>query len=337
MLDLFVWIFAFVGALVMTGMIRAYAVRQCLLDIPNHRSSHAVPTPRGGGLAMVIAFGAGLAALFFWQRLELAVLLALGMGGVMVAGIGVVDDCGHVGPGWRILVHCLAIALGLYWLGGLPAQVVAGWGLSVAEVNLLALFLLVWLLNLFNFMDGIDGLAAMEAVSVVAGAGLIICLQGAGRWGQEVGLLGLLAAVCLGFLVWNWPPAKIFMGDVGSGFLGYVLGLLALLSMRSGLLSLPVWLILLGAFLADATVTLAARMAGGERWYEAHCSHAYQAAARRCGSHKQVTLAVLAINTCWLLPLAIGAARFPPLAWLLTLIALAPLVALVLRERQERL
>jgi len=331
--DLFVSAIVLISAAIMTGMIRAYAIQRSLLDIPNHRSSHIVPTPKGGGLAIAVSFLFGLLVYSGWNRLDSFVLWPLALGGLMVATVGLVDDYrGHVEPGWRILVHCLAVCSGLYWLGGLPGSVVAWMPFPGIVVNILAVFSLVWLVNLFNFMDGIDGLAAMEAVSVSLAAALILSWRmGLGQ--AVAGLLVLFAGACLGFLIWNWPPAKIFMGDVGSGFLGYVIGMMAVLSLKSGAMPLSAWLILLAAFLVDATVTLAARMIRGERWYEAHCTHAYQSAARRYRSHKRVTVGVLAINVLWLFPLAILATARPQLGWLLVSVAWAPLVVLVLRER----
>ena len=160
---------------------------------------------------------------------------------------------------------------------------------------------LVWLTNLFNFMDGIDGLAGMEAVSV-SGLGAFLLLRNRLLSGAQLSLM--LCAASLGFLVWNWPPAKIFMGDVGSGFLGFTLGTLALFSSKTDSTLVWPWLILLAAFLVDATVTLLRRISGRARWYEAHRSHAYQHAARASGSHAKVTLAVAAMNIGWLFPLA---------------------------------
>lgn len=322
----------FLVSLGLTGMIRGYALKKRLLDLPNHRSSHTMPTPRGGGLAIVLTFALVLLGLFSKDYLSGSACWAMLSGGLLVAVVGWVDDCGHVAAGWRLMLHGLAVALGLSWLGGVPAFVLAGVLIPAGmALNCVAGLGLVWLLNLFNFMDGIDGLAAMEAAFVaLAAAVILLCQVG---WGQDVRLLAFFAMSCLGFLAWNWPPAKIFMGDVGSGFLGYALGMAAVLTVQSGALTLPVWLILLAAFWVDATLTLLGRILQGERWWESHCSHAYQRAARRYGSHKTVTLAVLAINTFWLLPLAFGAAVRPGSGWLLVLVAVLPLVLLVQRER----
>lgn len=322
----------FLASLLLTGVIRAYAVKRSLLDHPNHRSSHTLPTPRGGGLAIVLSFISSLLFLFWQNSLASGVYWAMIFGGGLIAVVGWVDDCRHVSVVLRLVVHVLAVVLGLYWLGGVASLTVAGWLIPAGlALNVAAAGCLVWLLNLFNFMDGIDGLAAMEASFVALAAALILSWQSG--WSHEARLMSFFAVACLGFLVWNWPPAKIFMGDVGSGFLGYMLGILMVMTVQAGTLSLPVWLILLAVFWVDATITLIGRMVNGERWWTPHCSHAYQGAARRFGNHKTVTLALLGYNCFWLLPLAFLANERRCHAWCLLLIALFPLVFLVLWER----
>lgn len=319
---------AFLSSLVLTGLMRRYALAKQLLDVPNARSSHQQATPRGGGLAMVVSFGLLLLAqsvLGDWdRRLAIAVLPAA----LMVAGVGFRDDHSHVSVRGRILVHGVAAAWAIYWLGGgleiaLPHGTLAiGW-----SGQLLVLLAMVWFLNLFNFMDGIDGIAAGEAVFLAFAGAWLAALSGL----QDlVYALLVLGAVALGFLVWNWHPAKIFMGDVGSGFLGAVLGMLAYAAVAAdGLLFWP-WVILVAAFVSDASITLARRFLRGERWYEAHRSHAYQRAARRWG-HLRVTSVVLLIDTGWLLPMALLAALLPAAGVLIALAAYAPLVLLAYR------
>lgn len=313
-----------------TGAVRAYALQKCLMDVPNQRSSHASPTPRGGGLSIVITFLSAIGFLFVIEEISRPTFMALFWGGGLISAIGFLDDHHHIAARWRIMIHFIAAAWALYWLGGLPAVPlsklywVVGW-----SGNLIALMALVWNLNLFNFMDGIDGIAAIEAISVAGGAAAIIFLQQGAN--IEFVLLLFLAASCAGFLVWNWPPAKIFMGDVGSGFLGYILGVFALLTAASGTLSVWVWVILLSVFLVDATVTLLRRLLRGERVYEAHCSHAYQRTARLYSSHKKVTFTVLGINIFWLFPLAWTAAMRPNTGLFLTMVAVFPLVILTLK------
>jgi len=158
------------------------------------------------------------------------------------------------------------------------------------------------MINLYNFMDGIDGIASVEAITVcLSGAGLVWLIDPV----ATTGLLAILfAAATIGFLVWNFPPAKIFMGDVGSGFIGIMIALFTIQASWVAPQLLWSWLILLGVFMVDATVTLFRRVCRKEKFYQAHCSHAYQHAARVLGSHRMVTLAVLTMNLVWLLPIA---------------------------------
>ena len=314
----------------LTGRVMTYG-RQRLMDLPNDRSSHEQPTPRGGGLAIVIAFSLSLAILFAAGLLPWPLLMALSAL-LPLAVVGFIDDHGHVSARWRFLLQAMAAGWALYWLGGVETLRVNDVSLTLGPVaGLLAGLFMVWMLNLFNFMDGIDGIAASETLSVGLMAALLLTL------GTGIGLTATawvalaLAAASGGFLVWNWPPARIFMGDVGSGVLGFVLAVLALWSAIHEELSLVVWLILAGVFLVDATLTLLIRMFRGERWYEAHRSHAFQHAARRWGSHRTVTLSVLAINVGWLLPMAWLAATHP--SWELALLALALLPLTLLAYR----
>lgn len=326
------WLLPLVGLVswVGTWAMRAYALRCSLLDMPTQRSSHSAPTPRGGGVAIVLSFLLTLPLLVLLDWLEPGQATALFGGGGLVAMVGLLDDHGHVPALWRLLVHFLAAAWGLYWLGGLPAiqlddtRFALGW-LGV----LIGLLYLVWLLNLYNFMDGIDGIAAIEAVTTCLAAALICLLLD--DWQLAVPPL-LLAAAAGGFLLWNFPSAKIFMGDAGSGFLGMALGLLSLLMAWVQPQLLFSWLILLGIFLVDSSVTLFRRFLRGEKLHKAHRSHAYQHAARAFGRHLPVTIAVAVINIFWLLPLAVWAALRGD-TWLMLALAYIPLICLALKYR----
>ena len=305
-----------------THAVLRYAHARDLLDHPNERSSHAAPTPRGGGLAIVAAFLAGLVALHALGEVNDMLLWAIGGGGLAIALVGFVDDHGHLSPRLRLLVHFAAVAWALYWLCGMPPLPVGGgYVVDGPAWTVLGAVGLVWLLNLYNFMDGIDAIAGVEAVCVALGA---LLLGGAATW-------LLIAAAACGFLLLNWPPARIFMGDVGSGFLGFVLGILAVDAAAWEVVPLASSAILLGVFLVDATVTLFRRWLRGERVSEAHRSHAYQHAARRFGGHRPVVLAMIAINVLWLLPWAWVAQAWPGWSMAAVAVALAPLVALALR------
>jgi Fuc2NAc and GlcNAc transferase len=309
---------------VLTWQVRRVAMAHGMLDQPNARSSHSVPTPRVGGIAIVATATVGLSLLFAAGELDLRLAMALIGGGAVIAAVGFMDDCRRLSARLRLAVHIAAAVWALLWLGGLPAL---RFGAHIASLgvagDVLGALAIVWTLNLFNFMDGIDGIAASEAIFVLVGAALVASPSGA------VGAAGLIiGAAGGGFLLWNWPPAKIFMGDVGSSYLGYVIVVLALAAGRDNASAAWVWLILGGVFFVDATVTLARRALRGERVHEAHRSHAYQRLASGWRSHGRATTAVLLIDLGWLLPCAVFASRHPSLSAGMVLVALAPLALL---------
>jgi Fuc2NAc and GlcNAc transferase len=284
----------FAAAAVLCGQVRNYALRRSLLDVPNHRSSHAAPTPRGGGLGTVLAGAGGMLVLGAAEAVDARTAIAL-LGAVsLVAFIGWVDDNRHVPVRWRALTHVVAAAWALYWLGGMPVLRLGSLELQLgAAGSVLALLGIVWLTNLFNFMDGIDGIAAVEAVSVGSGGALLLALSG------DPGLAAvalLYAAASGGFLLWNWQPARIFMGDVGSGALGCVLGIMAVASENRGSAPLVLWVLLGGVFVVDATVTLLRRMLRGDAWLEPHRLHAYQRLVQSGWSHARTSIATAVIN-----------------------------------------
>jgi Fuc2NAc and GlcNAc transferase len=318
---------ALAAAALLTQLVRAIAVGSGVVDIPNERSSHGVPTPRGGGLAIVLVTTAGVVVLSLRGAVRIDLLWALVGGGLAVALVGFVDDRRSLSAATRLTVHFAAALWALAWLGGLPALRVGGHLVSLGWLGyVLGAFGVVWAINLFNFMDGIDGIAASEAI-FVALAGALLNLPLAANPGVAFAAL-VFAAACGGFLLWNWPPARIFLGDVGSGYLGYMIVVLAMAATQDNPVALWVWLILGGAFFVDATVTLVRRTLRNERVHEAHRSHAYQWLARRWRSHRKVTLALVAVNVFWLLPCAVLAVRLPGYAGAAVLIALAPLAVL---------
>lgn len=316
-------------SLMLTGGLHRYALARSLMDIPNARSSHTVPTPRGGGVAIVASFLLALPVALAAGVVPHAFALALLGAGAGIALVGFLDDHRHIPARWRLLGHFAGAGWVLFWLGGLPPIELLGMSVDLGWAgHALAAVYLVWVLNLYNFMDGIDGIASVEALCVCLGGALLYFLAGQ----PSLALLPVvLACAVAGFLYWNFPPARIFMGDAGSGFLGITLGALSLQAARVAPELFWSWLILLGVFVADATFTLLRRLLRGDRVYEAHRSHAYQFASRRCGGHLPVTLAVAAINVCWLLPIAlwVGIGGLDGVVGLA--LAYAPLVALAVR------
>jgi Fuc2NAc and GlcNAc transferase len=317
---------AFVIAALATGGVRWFALRTGLMDHPGERSSHTQPTPRGGGLAIAIAFFAALGWLWLEERFDPAAAAVLLLGGLLVAGIGFIDDRHSVPARLRLLVHVCA-AVGTTALIG--AVTFGGGSPGTAEIwagRVFTVVAIVWAINLFNFMDGIDGIAGAEALFLAA-SGAALNWYAGGDAALTAAMLSI-AASSAGFLVWNWPPASIFMGDVGSGFLGFALSVLGLIGVKDGALPMEVWPILGGVFLMDATVTLVRRVLRGDRWHEAHRMHAYQHLSRRWNGHRPVTLAVSAVNVFWLLPWATCAVLVPARAPWCMLAALVPLALL---------
>ena len=291
------WIFMTVlipslTSLIGTELVRRYALRTSMIDVPNERSSHTIPTPRGGGIAIafsVIATLVVLTILFPEQRSSAFGILG---GGLLVAAIGLLDDRFNLSARSRLVVQFAASVWFLSWIGigeiEFAGSELVGPGKFL--IGALAAVFLVWCTNLYNFMDGLDGFAGGQAV-VASLAAAIICVM------RQDALLSYLmlatAGAAAGFLVWNWPPAKIFMGDCGSGFLGFVFGATVLAGYRHGSIPLPAGLMLIIVFLSDSTLTLVRRIAAGEVWYQPHRTHAYQLATQLGASHQQVTMASL--------------------------------------------
>ena len=321
----------FVSTVLLTYLLIKVGLRKGLVDIPNERSSHMSPVPRGGGLAIVISFFVFLLVHpgIVEAPIDMSIWKGLLLGSAIVAAVGLIDDLNHIPARWRFLTHSFAAVLSLSLLTSLPEIPLFGSSFDLGMFGYLAFAIsLVWFVNLFNFMDGIDGIAGVEAITVLGGAALIMFLQGLGDW---LTLFGYLAACIAGFLVWNWPPAKVFMGDACSGFLGFTLGMLAIITSTSGVMNIWSWLILFGVFVIDATTTLITRLIRREKWYKAHRSHAYQILSRRFGSHWKVSVGVLIINIAWLLPLGFLASVYPYWGLPICCVALLPLLILAYR------
>jgi len=319
---------AFVIAAAATGVLTRYTRKLSSLDKPNERSSHTVPTPRGGGIAIVATSTLGVLIAAVLGAIETAVALALIGGGLAVAAVGFADDHRGVSTKVRLSVHVGAALWALFVLDVSPMLRV---GAESIELNgfwyPVSALSIVWALNLFNFMDGIDGIAASEAI-FIAMAGSLLAIPMGVAFGVSLAA-AMLAGSCLGFLNWNWPPARIFMGDVGSGYLGYTIAILALNSAVDNPIAIWVWLALGGAFIIDATITLVRRLLRKERVYEAHREHAYQWLARRWDSHRLVTTRLVVINVVWLLPSAVWCVLQPDRAVYIVAGAFVPLLIVI--------
>jgi UDP-N-acetylmuramyl pentapeptide phosphotransferase/UDP-N-acetylglucosamine-1-phosphate transferase len=322
------------------GGLRRWAERRRFLDIPNERSSHSNPTPRGGGLAIVIITLGGI-----WLYASLSpitsrtLLVAYTLGAIIISVAGWLDDLRSLPVRVRFLAHALGALLVIsgigYWrvadfpfLG--PLQL--GWlGLAVV------FFWIVGLTNSYNFMDGIDGIAGGQAV--VAGLGWVL-FGWSGDQPLVCALGALLASSSLGFLGHNWPPARIFMGDVASGFLGYTFAVLPVIAALSDPRLILVGALLVWPFLFDTIFTFLRRMGRGENVFAAHRSHLYQRLVIAGRSHRFVTLlyTMLAlIGAVWSLAwLSGGAVSHAAIVLLVPLLCLALWVYVVRQERKRK-
>ena len=272
------------------GAIRRWALYRHLLDIPNERSLHRVPTPRGGGLAFVIVTLIGLLA---YARLNPAVpistLAAYLMGAVFVLGVSWLDDLYSVPNRWRFTVHCLGavtVVLTLGYWDSVSLPFLGHFHLGWLGVPVTFLWI-VGLTNAYNFMDGIDGIAGGQAV--VAGLGWALLGWLTDQW--LVSALGLfLAATNLGFLGHNWPPARLFMGDVGSAFLGYTFAVLAVIAAQMNSSMALSGVLMVWPFVFDTVFTLLRRLRNGENVFTAHRSHLYQRLVAIGYAHGVVTV-----------------------------------------------
>lgn len=309
-----------------------------LIQAPNHRSSHEIPTPSGGGLGIVISATALGAALLLHPGMEDGMRLGLFLlTGTMLAAMGLIDDRAHLSARSRLSLQVLIVGATLLGIGAIPF--VESGPVSGSLLILVLMLGGVWWINLFNFMDGTDGLAGSEALFILLGAALLIAWHHPGAMASPLWAFMLCAAgACLGFLAFNWPPARVFMGDVGSTWIAYCLFVVALMTMQYAWMTLAAWAILGAVFVSDATITLLTRLARRERWYEAHRSHAYQQLSRknvqnRTQGHRKVVWLALAINIGWLLPLAGATLQHPRLSLICTVLAYLPIVIGVMKAK----
>jgi UDP-N-acetylmuramyl pentapeptide phosphotransferase/UDP-N-acetylglucosamine-1-phosphate transferase len=291
----FVFLLCLALSLGLTWLLRRWLLRRQILDRPNERSSHEAPTPRGGGIAVLAVL------LPAWALIEPALWPQL-LGALALAAVGWWDDLKGISAWPRLLVQIAAVAVGLWFMRPLSDGQFTGGLLPQPFDALLAGIAWLWFVNLFNFMDGIDGIAGSEAVSI--GLGIAVLALWLGGFGDLDRLAVALVGAVLGFLYWNWHPARIFLGDVGSQGLGYLLGFLLLRTAGDGAwaaaLILPLY------FWVDATWTLLARTAAGENILAAHARHFYQRSLRLGRRHDQVTGTILIGNAALIL-FALGA------------------------------
>jgi Fuc2NAc and GlcNAc transferase len=270
----------------LTYIIRHFTQRHKILDIPNERSSHTVPTPRGGGLAIVVAWYIGISGLFFLGSIDAHLFFAL-LCGLLLAGVSIIDDLFDIKPIIRLSVQCISAVLAFIFLKGINPLIILNFEIN-SKIFLYPIVVIgiIWFINLYNFLDGIDGYASLEAITISVViyffTGNIVCI--------------VLIASVIGFLIWNWPKAKIFMGDIGSTQLGFILIILGIYFHNEKEMTIIQWIMLSSLFWFDATLTLYRRWRNKEKLTVAHKKHAYQRAVQSGLSHQKVIIISLVIN-----------------------------------------
>lgn len=270
----------------LTYVIMRFAIRNKLTVIPNERSLHDIPTPQGGGIAITITWFAGITLLYLIGIIERDLFYAL-LCGIILALVSLVDDLKELKPFIRLIAQFITASLAFWFLHGLKPLTVAGIEIPFNFVTYPFIIIgMVWFINLFNFMDGADGFASVEVIAVSS----VLFVT---SWN----IVNILLIVCVaGFLCWNWPKAKIFMGDVGSTQLGFVLVVLGIYFHNRSDFSILNWIMLTSTFWFDATLTLYRRWRDGEKLSQAHRKHAYQRLVQSGFSHGMINVCLILLN-----------------------------------------
>ena len=299
---------------------KKYAIFIGIISTPNYRTLHELPIPRGGGI--VFSLLSILAIFLIWWNWQLTeeLLLALVVGGFIATLLGFIDDIANIRARIKLIIQLILACWVVYclYLGELLTSDL----MPLYMIIPIVLFFMVWMMNGYNFLDGIDGMAASGAIFVSLAVALVLFLTEGPI--EIMAIFILMASTVIGFILFNWPPATIFMGDSGSVFLGYIFGVLLLFTVLNNDISIWFWLTVFGYFFADTVVTQIIRVFLVKKWYLAHRSHAYQNLARISGSHLKVTSVVTLYNIIWILPIAIWSALQPEMEILAAILAVTP-------------
>ena len=290
-------------SLILTGIMKKIAWKYGVVDLPDARRSHLISTPRCGGMAIMLSFFIWMVYFIQFNGVAKHVWMPW-LPGFVIGLMGLWDDISPLSAKLRLFLQFSCTLMSLILLGGIEVQIVF-FDIIVPSwlVFGIAWVFMVWCINLYNFMDGINGIAGIEALSVSISMSILTLLELQYHWSL---IWAIFASAVAGFLIWNFPKAKIFLGDVGSQFIGYMFAILLIESAQVK----PRWfwcgLILLGFFVVDATVTLLVRLWYRQEVLKPHKTHAFQILLRNLnGSHTMVTAGVLCINVLWLMPWAI--------------------------------
>ncbi|MDA8907419.1 hypothetical protein N9I40_07090 [Planktomarina temperata] len=314
---------AFISTILFASLWKKFAIHYFIVSTPNERTLHMAVIPVGGGIAIFLGWTLAASLLLWVDTLNLSTFLGLVVGGSFMSALGLIDDARDLSARLKLLAQIGGTIWCLYWFGGVPPFDMLGLAINPGWIGYPAAgIVILWFINLFNFMDGADGMLASCMSFIGISMGSFLLLEGDY---QNAALLYSLSAASMGFLVFNWPPASMFMGDAGSIFFGLLVPMLIIytLSDHSGLFW--IWVIICGYVLTDTTTTLILRLIYVRPFLDAHRQHAYQSLAYRSGDHRQVTVTVIAIQVLWLLPIAGLAYWFNVYGAIFSFLAVAPI------------
>ena len=308
----------------LTRLYRSFAINKEIISNPNNRSLHKYFKPSGGGIVFSLICILSVSILSVIEIIEFEMLMVFGLGALCATLFGFIDDIYDINALLKLTIQVALSIWVLIWFD-VGELIILNW-LPLWISLILCCFLLVWMMNLYNFMDGIDGMAASG--TIFACFALIATLIITSGFSTLVIILSLLLFSCLGFLIYNWPPATLFMGDSGSVFLGYFFGSLIIISLINGDISFWTWLIVFSYFFGDTNVTIIMRLILSKKWYKPHRSHGYQNLARILDNHKKVTIGVQVYNIFYILPLTVFSVTIPMWAEFFSILAIAPVIIL---------
>ena len=322
----------FVSTLAGVHFYRLMAIKYGIVAKKNFRTLHGSDMPKGGGIVFSLVFLISCFCLYMAGIISTYLAMPLLVGGLLMSIFGFIDDQYDIPANIKFVIQLSSSVFLLWWFEGVdllfePESMPFKTG-AVGIVP--GLIVLCWWLNAYNFMDGIDGMAASGTAFVCVLLGVLIAVNYA-EYYSYVSVLALLAAACLAFLIFNWPPARIFMGDAGSLFLGFTFSVLILYGMEQAIITVWQWLIVFSYFVFDTGMTLFLRIIKVRKWYGAHRSHAYQNLARIWGDHKRVIGLVMLYNLLWITPLTLLSVLYSTKQLLFFMLAAIPVIGWTLK------